>query len=202
MEFERINEYQDERFSQKVLWQHGCFLADGMPYEVEIVSDFEAVIKGSNPGMYLPVIEEFRFYTPQITYFYDTEHRLVKQYARKEIFTVPLDVIQPSQFYVDEEKVRAISHFVQTSEEIIVPVAPFEEGYVSLDGHTRLYYAAMNGWTEVRATEDSVDDYIWEFVKEARKRHVHTPRDLAPISHSEYERKWDQFCDDFFAGRK
>ena len=78
MEIERINEYQDERFSQKALWQHGCFLADGMPYEVEIISDFEAVIKGRNPGMYLPVIEEFRFYAPQITYFCDTEHRVVK----------------------------------------------------------------------------------------------------------------------------
>lgn len=44
MEIKRIDIYTDNRFSQKVLLQHGCFLIDGTPYEVEIFSDFEAVI--------------------------------------------------------------------------------------------------------------------------------------------------------------
>ena len=36
MEIERIDTYRDERFSRRVLCQHGCFLADGVPCEVEI----------------------------------------------------------------------------------------------------------------------------------------------------------------------
>jgi len=41
MDIRRINTYTDPRFSQKVLYQHGCFLADEEPCEIEIISDFE-----------------------------------------------------------------------------------------------------------------------------------------------------------------
>lgn len=40
MEIQRINTYDDNRFSQTVLHQHGCFFVDEKPYEVEIVSDY------------------------------------------------------------------------------------------------------------------------------------------------------------------
>ena len=60
MEIKRINTYADDRFSQKVLLQHGCFLVDEAPYEIEIISDFEAVIRGKNADVYPEVIEEFR----------------------------------------------------------------------------------------------------------------------------------------------
>ena len=70
MEIKRINSYDDNRFSQTVLLQHGCFLADGKPYEVEIISDYEAVISGEDQTVYSEIIEEFRFYTPHITRFY------------------------------------------------------------------------------------------------------------------------------------
>ena len=73
--------------------------------------------------------------------------------------------------------------------------------YISLDGHTRLYYAVMNGWTAVRAVEVSLGDYIYDFVEEAVKRDIRTPYDLKMVSHPEYEEKWNQFCDDFFASR-
>ena len=52
MEIKRINSYDDNRFSQTVLLQHGCFfLADGKPYEVEIISDYEALISGESNGV-------------------------------------------------------------------------------------------------------------------------------------------------------
>ena len=67
MEIKRIDTYRDERFSQRVLRQHGCFLVDGVPCEVEIVSHSEAIIRGVGPQAYGQVIENFRFYTPLIT---------------------------------------------------------------------------------------------------------------------------------------
>ena len=62
MEIQRINSYDDARFAKNVLYQHGGFLIDGKPCEVEIVSDFEAVVRGQNPQTYQKAIEEFRFY--------------------------------------------------------------------------------------------------------------------------------------------
>ena len=64
MEIQRINTYDDKRFSQEGLIQNGCFLVDGEPYEAEIISEYEAIISGENQTGYSKIIEEFRFYTP------------------------------------------------------------------------------------------------------------------------------------------
>ena len=88
MEIQRINTYEDNRFSQTVLHQHGCFLADGKPYEVEIISDYEAIIRGENQTVYTSVVEEFRFYTPHITRFYDRNGKIVKEYPQVQLLTL------------------------------------------------------------------------------------------------------------------
>lgn len=202
MEIKRINTYEDDRFSKKVLLQHGCFLADEAPYEVQIISDFEAVILGENAAVYPQIMEEFRFYTPHITKFYSADGELIKEYPDANLLTISLDQIQPSQFYVDEEKLVAVSTFIQNPHDIIIQVMPFEGRYISLDGHTRLYYAVMKGWDTVRAVMDVSNDYIYGFVEEAKRRNIHTPKDMELVSHSEYEEKWNRFCDDYFAGKE
>lgn len=198
MEIERINTYQDSRFSQRVLNQHGCFLVDGVPCEVEIISGREAVIRGGNPDANSAVIEEFRFYTPHITVFFDENRKLIQEFPPVEILKVRLSDIQPSQFYVDEDKVAAVSSFLHDGEDIVIQVMPWEDRYISLDGHTRLFYAAKMGWETVNAVVEASGDYIFGFVAEAIARNVRTPRDLTLLSHSEYDLKWNKFCDDFF----
>lgn len=198
MEIKRINSYDDNRFSQTVLLQHGCFLADGKPYEVEIISDYEAVISGENQTGYSEIIEEFRFYTPHITRFYSREGQIVKEYPRTQLLTLCLDQIQPSQFFVDEDKIAAVSSFIHKPQDIIIQVLPNEDRFISLDGHTRLFYAVMKGWECVRAVVESSDDWVYKFVAEAQKRGIYTPNEMTLVSHDEYEEKWNRFCDDFF----
>ena len=53
MEIQRIDTYADSRFSECTLFQHGCFLVEGRPYEIEIISDFEAVVRGEEKEVYL-----------------------------------------------------------------------------------------------------------------------------------------------------
>lgn len=199
MEIKRINSYDDNRFSQTVLHQHGCFLVDGKPYEVEIISDYEAIISGVDQAMYAEIIEEFRFFTPHITRFYDRDGQIVNEYPPAQLLTLRLDQIQPSQFFVDEDKIAAISSFVHKPQDIIIQVLPNEERFISLDGHTRLYYAVMKGWERVRAVVESSDDWVYKFVIEAQKRGIYTPEEMTLVSHDEYEEKWNRFCDDFFA---
>lgn len=202
MKIERLDTYQDTRFSQAVLNQHGCFLVDDIPYEVKIVSENEAVIFGGEAARFSEVIEEFRFYTPHITVFYDKNHNVVKEYPRAKLLTIPLRDIQPSQFYVDEEKIAAIRDFIRVEDDIIIQVLKHGERYISLDGHTRLYYAVMMGWTKVRAVEETSGDYIYGFVEEAIKRNIHSPYDLQLVTHEEYEVKWNKFCDNYFSHRE
>ena len=200
MEFRRINTYEDARFSQRALYQHGCFLVDELPYEVEIISDFEALVRGPDKDIYPKVIEEFRFYTPHITRFYDRDGIIIMEYPQAQLLELSLDQIQPSQFFVDETKIAAIATFIRKPEDIIVQVLPNEGRYIALDGHTRLYYAVMRGWKHIRAVAESSDEWIYKFVAEARKRGINTPKDMTLVSHEEYEKKWNRFCDDFFAG--
>lgn len=198
MNIERINTYQDSRFSQKVLCQHGCFLVDGAPYEVEILSQREAVVRGREEQACLDVIEEFRFFAPHITTFYKEDGNLIKRFPPVPLLTVSIKEIQPSQFYVDEEKIAAVREFIQSPEDIIIQVIRHGDRYISLDGHTRLYFAAVNGWETIRAVEEPSENYIYGFVEEAVRRGIHSPYNLQLVSHEEYEIKWNRFCDDYF----
>lgn len=101
MDIQRINSYNDLRFSERVRNQHGCFLVDGSLYEVEIISESDAVIRGEKAEVFAELIEEFRFYTPHITRFYDTQENLICEYPKSKIVELELCQIQPSQFYVD-----------------------------------------------------------------------------------------------------
>ena len=88
MEIKRIHFYKDQRFSDKVLLSHECFLVDDIPYEVEIISDFEAIIRGAKREWYVKVIEEFRFYTPHITRFIDDCGHVIKEYPKVPLLTL------------------------------------------------------------------------------------------------------------------
>ena len=200
MEIQRIDTDEDSRFSQTVLHQHGCFLADGKPYEVEVISYHEATIRGENQTVYTAVAEEFRFYTPHITRFYDRDRKIVKEYPPVQVLTLRLEQIQPSQFFVDADKIEAVRSFIHTPQDIIIQVLPNKDRFISLDGHTRLYYAVMKGWEYVRAVAVPSDDWTYKFVSEAQKRGIYVPNDMTLVSHAEYEEKWDRFCNDLFAG--
>ena len=202
MNIKRINTYDDKRFSQKVLNQHGCFLVEEEPYEIEIISDFEAIVRGKDSAVYPAVIEEFLFFTPHITIFYNENHEIVKQYPRAELLELSLDDIQPSQFYVDRDKVAAVSTFIDRGEDIIVQVSKYQDRYISLDGHTRLYYAVLQGFTSVRAVLAETDDCILDFVEEAIKRGIRTPKELVLLSHEEYKEKWNKYCDEYFSNKQ
>ena len=201
MNIKRINTYDDKRFSQKVLNQHGCFLVEEEPYEIEIISDFEAIVRGKVSAVYPAVIEDFLFFTPHITIFYNENHEIVKEYPKAELLELSLDDIQPSQFYVDQDKIDAVSAFIDKWEDIIIQVSKYQDRYISLDGHTRLYYAVLQNFKTVRAVLAETDDYIMDFVEEAVKRGIQTPKDLILLSHTEYEEKWNKYCDEYFSNK-
>lgn len=197
---ERVNTYSHPLFSEKVLKQHGAFLVNGtQPYEVEIVSKTDAIIRGACVDFYEKIIEEFRFFSEHITRFLDKEGNLVKEFPKVEVFRVPIEKIQPSQFYVDATKMEAVSSFIMTEQDVVIPLGKSETGYISLDGHTRLKVALEKGFTHVYGFLTEVEEYVAWFVAEAKKRGVTSAAQMEKLSHEEYEIKWNGFCDAFFA---
>ena len=202
MRIERINSYDDERFPREILLEHGAFLIDGCePCSFKILDHRSAAVSFCDYANAAPVIEEFRFYAEHITCFFDDEGNVIAEYPQVFTREMPLSKIQPSQFYADEDKVAAIATFVKSADDVIIPVAYDERigRFVSLDGHTRMFYAHARGWTSVRVFESRTDEAIFSFADEARRRGVYSAADIVLLPHEEYREKWDRFCDDFFA---
>lgn len=198
----RINTYDDHRFSQEALNQHGCYLADGdAPIEIKIISQSEAIIIGDET-YFDEVIDEFRFNAEHITKFYDESGKIVKKFKDVELFKLDLDNIQPIQFFVDKDKLEAVKSFVGGEKDVIIPVAMHDGAYASLDGHTRLYLAYILGFKHVYAYFSEDFDGFDYFFDEARKRNIYAAKDLILLEHEEYVEKWDKFCDEYYMMRE
>lgn len=202
MNIKRIDSYTDNRFSKIALNQHGAYLIDNKPYEIEIVSLDSAIVKGEDIEVYKDLIEEFHFHAPHIIKFYDEQNALIKKYLKENIIEINLKDIQPSQFYISQEKLKAISSFIHDSKDIIIQVIPYKNRYISLDGHTRLYCAVIKGYERVKAVISESDDYIYTFVKETERRNIIEPKDMILLPHDEYLFKWDKYCDEVFKNIK
>ena len=202
MDILRIDSYRDSRFSQIVLNQHGAYLVDGEPFEVEISGPDSAILRGSRKDVFTELIESFRFHAPHITKFYDESGRLLASFPEPERIRLPVDMIQPSQFYVDRTKLAAVGSFLSKAEDIVIQVLPWEDRYIALDGHTRLYWAFLQGIKQVYAVVSESDEWVWPFVREARARGISTPRDMQLLEHEEYVLLWDRYCDALFAGEE
>ncbi|MCC8196080.1 MAG: hypothetical protein LIO49_04640 [Ruminococcus sp.] len=197
MKIERINNYTDVRFSEVVLKQHGAFLVDGEPFGFEIISTNSAVVHMSEKDCPNELIDDFRYYAEHITKFYREDGTLIREYPAVVLFKVSLRDIQPSQFYIDEDKLKAVSSFIGKPEDVIIPLVEYNNRYISADGHTRLALAVSLGFDEIMGFTTELNDIIVAFAEEAKKRNILSPYDLKIVSRSEYEVVWNKFCDEF-----
>ena len=202
MTVRRIDGYDDSRFPGEILRQHGAFVTeDGTPCSVRVTGLRTAVIDAPEAALDA-LMEECRFFAEHITVFQDARGRVLRAWPEVPLFRVELDGLQPSQFYVDEDKLAAVSTFVHAPEDVVVPVIADGDRHIACDGHSRLYAAHLLGFTEVLAFLCAEPgDAIHDFVRMARERGVHRPADLRPLPHEEYAIQWDRFCDDYFASR-
>ncbi len=206
MDIERIDGYDDPRFPQEVLNQHGAFLADGVPWAFRVVSDRGAVVTAARPitpEALAEMAEDFRFYAGHITDFYDESGDLLLSLPPVERWEADLDSLQPSQFSVDADKCAAVDGFLHTAADLVIPVTEGADGaLISMDGHSRLYAAWRKGIRSAmvfRTPNTEAAQTILPFVEEARRRGIFHVRDMALLSHEEQEEKWDGWCDAWFA---
>ena len=201
MDIVRIDSYEDSRLSKNVLCQHGAYLVDNEPYQIEIVDLGSAIVRGKHAEVYQELIEAFRFHAPHIVRFYDDHAALIAEYPMPDIMRIEIERIQPSQFFIDEDKLKAVRTFVREPEDVIVQVIRYGERFISLDGHTRLFLAVQNGFDTVKAVESETDDWVWAFVHEAERRNILQPKDMVLLPHEAYDIQWNQYCDTVFSGQ-
>lgn len=121
----------------------------------------------------------------------------------KDLSEILLKELQPSQFYVSEEKLRKAEQWFNPedlSNFEPISVKELDGKLVMLDGHTRAV-AALNAGLEKVPLIWETEEWDWEMyrrcVHECEQRDVLSPLDLVPrvISAAEYWEKWDAWCD-------
>ncbi len=201
MDIKRINTYDDVRFSSDVLAEHGAFVIDNKyPCSFKITNEKSARVEYHDYTCIAPIIDFFRFFAEHITVFYDTNGRKIAEFPQIETRIMRIDELQPSQFFVDTDKLKAVSSFVKSTEDMFIPIAFYEKigRYISLDGHTRLYFAQQQGIKNVRVFITDPPESIYDFADEAINRGVKKVSDMEVLPHDEYDIRWNKFCDDFF----
>lgn len=120
------------------------------------------------------------------------------------IGTIKLLDIQPSQFYISQEKINKINEWFQPSDLSNfepIPIKKLNGRIIFTDGHTRAWVAYEAGLTEVPVVWDE-DDLDWglyhKCVDACLQCGIRTIADLKGrvLSPGDYVIKWDYWCDE------
>ena len=120
-----------------------------------------------------------------------------------ELKELRLTDLQPSQFYISEKKLEAISNWFRPADLTgfePIPVKMLDGLPAMTDGHTRAVAALRAGLDRVPLAWEA-DELSWDMysrcVEECRKRRVFSPADLLDriLTEAEYDEKWNRWCD-------
>lgn len=112
--------------------------------------------------------------------------------------------IQPSQFYLSEEKLGRIMIWFNSddlSNFEPLPIKLLNGNVIFTDGHTRAYAAYRAGCTHVPLVwdEDELDWNLYQICVDAcLERGIRSVAELSDriLTAAEYEQKWNRWCDE------
>ena len=176
-----------------------CFFADDKVSKYFFkISGQEATLFSNTDRYISQAIDEFLFYSSFVLSVKDKDGRNLRTRTQNEPCLCEISKIQPSQFFINEEKLYNCKKWIKCPEDIFIPIAIKEGKNIALDGHTRMKAALDLGYTSVYVYPDEYDETIFHFVDVAEKRKINSVADMEIIGDGEYKIKWDKFCDDLF----
>lgn len=197
-----IRDRDNAFYSKKNRDLGNCFtiIHDKEYYYEFIINNIEAKIKCNDTKFINDAINEFRYYNLYITTFYTENREFYKAFDPVFSFKLPINCIQPSQFFIDNDKLDIIENYMD-EDKIYLPVCILDDEYVLLDGHTRLYAMYKNYNKLVNVYIDKPFEGINDFIYIAKENNIFKISNLQVLSHEEYDKLWNGFCDEYF-GRK
>lgn len=188
--------------AEKLRYGGCCFYSDNREctYFFDIKGR-EAVLYADKPLYLDDVINEFLFYSNFVKRIYNPSGRLLHVNAAAALTRIRITDIQPSQFFINEQKLANCMTWITSFSDVYIPVAAVNGQIVALDGHTRLRAAWDLGYTHVYAYQDDSGGYIKDFADEAVRRGIRNILGMEIVSDENYRLKWHKYCDDFFADK-
>ena len=153
-------------------------------YEFEIHDDQARVIY-DNIFHIKDAIGAFRKYNKHIVRFYNSDRSFYLAFDDIHTFKLPVDILQPSKFFIDEEKYNAIEKHLE-NERLVVPVTILDDEYVLLDGHARVKYLIDNYVKMVDVYLDTPDIDCQNRVYIAKENNLFKVKNMEILPHEEY----------------
>ena len=153
-------------------------------YEFEIHDDQARVIY-DNILHIKDAIAAFRKYNKHIVRFYNSDRSFYLAFDDIHTFKLPLDILQPSKFFIDEEKYNAIEKHLE-NERLVVPVTILDDEYVLLDGHARVKYLIDNYVKMIDVYLDTPDIDCQNRVYIAKENNLFKVKNMEILPHEEY----------------
>ena len=202
MQIIRADIHDTDLFSKEQLTFGACcfFSEDRTCKYFFKINGHEATLFANTPQHTAQAIEEFLYFSGFITTIKDEKGHVLAEKAPNAPFLHEILKIQPSQFYISEEKLARCKSWIKTPEDVLIPIIIKDDKTIALDGHTRLKAAIDLGFTHAYTYTEESGDYIFEFVNEAIRRGVQNVSDMEILKEQDYNTKWNKFCDEFLSG--
>lgn len=127
---------------------------------------------------------------------------MVSQLSNHQILWMSLSTLQPSQLYINKEKLSVLRSEIDFSDPVNIPPIPvkdLDDRWVMTDGHTRAFAAYLAGNTRLPVYLDE-DELDWEAyricVRWCREAGIESVADLQDrvISPERYKLLWLDRC--------
>lgn len=191
-------------FTEKELSFGGCcFFSEDKTYKYFFQINKRKATLFSDTNKYIDqVISEFLFYSGFVSEIKNKDGKILATNNKCNPYLHKILDIQPSQFYINEQKLKTCKNWITDIEDIMIPIAVRAGKVISLDGHTRLRAAMDLGYDMIYVYTCEFDEVVFCFADEAVKRKIFCVDDMEIVSSQIYKQKWDKYCDDFFTNYK
>lgn len=153
-------------------------------YEFEINQN-QALVKYDSILFIKDAINEFRKYNKNVIRFYNSDRSFYLGFDEIQTFKLPIDILQPSKFFIDMDKYKAIEKHLE-NETFVVPVCIIDDEYVLLDGHARVRYLIDNYIKMIDVYMDNPSIDVQNYVYIAKENNLFKVKNMEILPHEEY----------------
>lgn len=193
-----IRDYESTVYTTKNRLLGQCFtvIENKIKYYFEFdIRGFEAYIKYDRITLVDMVIEEFRKYFGYINIFYNEDRTYYRAFDDTYTFKLPIKIIQPSKFFINKERLDAVSKYLE-DKEVYIPVALIDDEYVAISGHTKIYAKALEDAKMVNVyMADYIPDNLDDLVYMAKENNILKISQMEILTDEEYKSYIEQLAE-------
>ncbi|MCR5646915.1 MAG: hypothetical protein K6F81_01375 [Acholeplasmatales bacterium] len=193
-----IRDYESPVYTTKNRLLGQCFtvIENKIKYHFEFdIRGFEAYIKYDRITLVDTVIEEFRKYFGYINIFYNEDRTYYRAFDDTYTFKLPIKIIQPSKFFINKERLDAVSKYLE-DKEVYIPVAIIDDEYVAISGHTKIYAKVLEDAKMVNVyMADYIPDNLDDLVYMAKENNILKISQMEILTDEEYKSYIEQLAE-------